>query len=209
MKNIISIITLLSIIAFTALTYAEGAYELTEEFVVADFNTGEKPNNIDGTFGTFDYDPHDETQWCLMEFSEFDVHATEGMHSVKIIYDVQSPNPAFNGFWMKLEGVDITKYNRLRFWVRGDSEVNYTSRFKVELKNDLGERAIYFVKGVTSQWREIIIAFKDTKAITDWTTMTEFTVVFTDLVSTYREGVIYIDDIAFLLVAEEENVVVE
>ncbi len=124
-------------------------------------------------------------------------------YAMRLNYDVQSPNPAFNGFWMKLEGYDVTAYNRLRFWVKGDATAGYTSRFKVELKNALGKRAVYLIKNVTSDWREVVIEFKKTRAIKDWTTMSELTVVFSDLVSTFREGVVYIDAISFLSVPED------
>ena len=185
--------------------YPVYSQEILDEFVVADFNSGIKPNNIGGDFGTWDYNPDDDTQSCFMDFSPFDSRLSDGGNSIILNYDVQSPNPAFNGFWMKLEGIDISDFNRLRLWVKGDSEVDFTSRFKVELKNALGKRAIYFVKNITDKWSEIIIDFKKTRAIKDWTNMSEFTVVFSDIVSTYKEGIIFIDDISFVLVEEESN----
>ncbi|MBU1862333.1 MAG: hypothetical protein KKH94_01525 [Candidatus Omnitrophica bacterium] len=179
------------------------AQEIVADFIIADFDSGEKPNNIGGDFGTWDYDPNDETQFCLMEFSEIDSQPEGDGKSVKLTYDVQSTKPAFNGFWMKLRGVDVSPYNRLRFWVKGDGSATFTSRFKIELKNNLGKRAIYFVKDVTTKWKEYVIDFKQTRAIQDWTQMNEFTVVFSDIVSTYKEGAIYIDNISFLTVKEE------
>ena len=144
---------------------------IVDELMVADFNSGIKPNNIGGDFGTWDYDPNDDSQGCIMDFSQEDSQNKENGFSIQLQYDVQSPNPAFNGFWMKLEGIDISSYNLLRFWVRGEPDINFTSRFKVELKNALGKRAIYFVKGVSDEWSEVIIDFKKTRAIKDWTTM--------------------------------------
>lgn len=176
-----------------------------EELVIADFNSASKPNNIGGDFGTWDYDPQDDTQSCEMQFFQFDPLGREERHCLGLMYDVQSPNPAFNGLWMKLEGIDLSDFNRLRFWVRGDEKKEFTSRFKVELKNNLGKRAIYFVKGVTPEWSEVLIDFKKTRAIKDWSMMSEFTVVFSDIVSTYKEGTIYIDNISFLRVPEERQ----
>jgi len=178
---------------------------IVDELIVADFNSGIKPNNIGGDFGTWDYDPNDDTQSCRMEFSHLDSKRSDRGYSIKLQYDVQSPNPAFNGFWMKLEGIDISVYNLLRFWVKGDKESNFTSRFKVELKNALGNRAVYFVKGISDEWSEVVIDFKKTRAIEDWTNMSEFTVVFSDIVSTYKEGVLYLDDISFLQVKEGDE----
>jgi len=103
---------------------------------------------------------------------------------------------------MKLEGIDISSFNRMRFWVKGKKDTRFTSRLKVELKNALGKRAIYFVKGVTDEWNEVVIDFTQTRAISDWTNMTEFTIVFSDLVATHKEGIIFFDDISFLHVKE-------
>ena len=172
------------------------------ELVVADFDSGSKPNNIGGIFGTWDYDPNDDTQGCSMRFSNSYLFEPETGYAMRLDYDVQSPNPAFNGFWMKLEGIDVTEYNRFRFWVKGDAQRNFTTRFKVELKNSLGKRAVYLIKNVTPEWREVMIDFKKTRAIKDWSNLSEFTVVFSDLVSTYKEGTIYIDRLSFLKVSE-------
>ena len=40
----------------------------TDELVILDFDTGDKPNNIGGDFGAWDKDPNDETQWCEISF---------------------------------------------------------------------------------------------------------------------------------------------
>jgi len=140
-----------------------------------------------------------------MTFGPVNLAVREKGFFLRLDYDVESPNPAFNGFWMKLQGVDATSYNRFRFWVRGNPDNNYTSRFKVELKNALGKRAVYLIKNVTDEWREVIIDFKKTRAIQDWKELSELTIVFSDLISDYKEGAIFIDTISFLLIEESER----
>ena len=193
----------LSVLSICICTYNAAAENYADMLMVADFNSDETRNNIGDIFGTWDYDPMDDTQTCLMEFSDQDVNGKGAGKSLRLTYDVQSPNPAFNGLWMKLNSINVEEYNRLVFWVKGDPAKNFTSRFKVELKNALGNRAIYMVKGVTSEWTEVSIQFKNNRAIQDWTQMSEFTVVFDDVNSTFREGVISIDNVAFALVDEE------
>jgi hypothetical protein len=174
----------------------------TQELIIADFNTGSQPNNVGGIFGTWDYDPNDSSQSCTMSLEPLNVPAGEQGFSLRLSYDVESVNPAFNGFWMKLEGVNVTPYNRLRFWVRGDSKSEHTSRFKVELKNMLGKRAVYLVNNVSDVWREVVIDFKKNRAIKDWSELSEFTVVFSDSVATQKKGAIFIDNISFLALEE-------
>jgi hypothetical protein len=181
------------------------AQDIFEEVMVADFNTASQPNNIGGVFGTWDYDPNDDTQSCSMEFFPLNVPTIEEGFSLRLNYDVQSPQAAFNGFWMKLEGIDVSSYNRLRFWMRAAPDADCTARFKVELKNSFGRRAVYLVKDVKNEWQEVFIDFKKTRAIQDWTQLSELTIVFSDLISTYKEGSLCIDNISFVRVREESN----
>ena len=54
------------------------------ELVIADFNTGEKPNNIGGDFGSWDKDPSDETQGCKMSFESDDANGKTDGYSVHL-----------------------------------------------------------------------------------------------------------------------------
>ena len=164
--------------------------------LVADFNSGEKPNNIGGNFGTWNYDPKDSTQGCYESFEPDDVKDPQEGYSLRVDYDVLSPKPAFNGVWMKLQGLDASPYQTLDFWVKGFGE-KFTSRFKLELKTHKSERAVYPVEGVTSSWHEVRIPFKDTKAVSDFSKLDELVLVFDDITATYKEGIVLIDEISF------------
>ncbi len=167
------------------------------ELLVADFDRGEPPNNVGGSYGTWNHDPNDDSQGCYF-FAEPDdfKNPTKGS-CIRLDYDVQSKNPAFNGFWMKLNGIDISEYSTLSFWVKGTSDGKFTSRFKVELKDKEGKRSIYPVQDVTPDWKEVKIDFKDTKAGLNWKSMSELVIVFDDIVATYKEGTIFVDHFVF------------
>jgi len=79
------------------------------ELMIADFDTGDKPNNLGGDFGAWDKDPNDDTQTCAVSFNFGDdpTGNTDG-YSLQMDYDVDSPNPAYNGFWTTLEGKDFS-----------------------------------------------------------------------------------------------------
>jgi len=162
---------------------------------VADFDSGSKPNNLGGDFGAWNRDETDLTQMCVDSFSSEVKYGDKG-YSLKLAYDVDSPNPAYNGFWTKLQNQNLSDYKELVFFVKGDEEKGFTPRFKVELKNPT-QVASFLVTGVTSEWQKVVVPFQKFKAITDWSQMTEFVVVFDDLTSNPKEGVIYIDDIYF------------
>ena len=159
-----------------------------DRLVVADFNSGVKPNNLGQDWGAWNYDPSDPDQGCRDSIEA---------RALRLDYDVQSSKPAFNGFWMRLGGLDVASYEWLSFQVRGGRDGKFTKRFKVELKNQKGERASYLVQVLSSEWQPIRIPFKKNPAVTDWSHLVEFVVVFDDVLATYKKGTIYLDEIEF------------
>jgi len=163
--------------------------------LVADFDAGRGPNNIGGSFGSWDKDPNDETQGFRHEFSTPGYDGTG--QCLRLTYDVESPNPAYGGFWMKLENSDARPYSKLSFWIKGDANVGYTNRLKVELKNNTGMSPFYLTN-ITDEWDVVEIPLSSFSRITDWSRLTEFVVVFEDSQATKKTGAIYIDDISFV-----------
>jgi len=164
--------------------------------MIDDFDDGAKPNNLGGDLGAWDRDPADETQTC-MEYFTSEVKCGEKGYSMKLGYDVDSPSPAFNGYWTKLQNVDITPYKNFVFYVKGDEEDGFTTQFKIELKNTKNQVGKYYVKGVTSDWQKVVVPLNNFAGITDFSKMTEFVVVFEDRIATDRDGSIYIDNLYF------------
>jgi len=177
--------------AFAAETAAPAANEL----VIADFDTGDKPNNIGGDFGGWDKDPNDESQGTQMSFDTDDSQGDASGYSIRLDYDVDSPNPAYNGFWMKLNGEDATAYNTLNFYVKGDAKLGYTKRFKIELKDMTNKPSAYIVSGVTDQWQKISIPFEKFRRIENWNALNELVFVFDDINSSPKTGSILIDQV--------------
>lgn len=164
------------------------------DLLIADFNSGEKPNNIGGDFGAWNKDPADFTQGCTEAFDSANRHGDSGF-AMKLDYSVDSKNPAYCGFWMSLNGIDASKYDDLTLWVKGDPKTGYTTVFKVELKNAAKQIGRYYITNVTDQWQEVVIPLSEFKGLTDLSNMSELVVVFEDRVASNKKGVIYIDDI--------------
>lgn len=192
MKTMIMVIVLI-----TTLFMITGQV-LAATLVVADFNSGEKPNNIKGDFGAWNRDENDKTQYCKITFNPITVHDAKGF-SLQIDYDVDSPNPAYNGFWMNLENQDISKYDKLTFWIKGDAKTGFSPKIKLELKNAKGEVGSHSVATITKDWQEISIPLKQFTGLSDLTSMKEIVIIFDDITCAGRKnGTIYIDDIAFV-----------
>ncbi len=174
---------------------AAGAEAGAGELVVADFNTGDKPNNIGGDFGTWDRDPNDDTQEIKLSFVEDDAAGDQYGYSVRLDYDVDSPNPAYNGLWMKLSGQDASEYNTLNFWVKGAKDSGFSPRVKVELKDSSNKPSPYIVSGITEEWQKFSIPFEKFRKVEDWKSLNEFVVVFDDVNSNPKLGTLFIDQI--------------
>ncbi|HNX68148.1 MAG TPA: CIA30 family protein [Candidatus Omnitrophota bacterium] len=195
--NLVFVLALVALMALSSgVAMAAEAAATGNELMIADFDTGDKPNNIGGDFGGWDKDPNDESQGTQMSFDTDDAKGTAGGYSIRLDYDVDSPNPAYNGFWMKLNGEDATPYNTLNLYVKGDAKVGYTKRFKIELKDMTNKPSAYIVSGVTDQWQKISIPFEKFRRIENWNSLNEIVVVFDDINSSPKTGAILIDDIS-------------
>jgi hypothetical protein len=175
--------------AITAEAPKAEATKYSEEILVANFDSGEKPNNLGGNFGAWNKDPSDPTQWCKEGFDNVARHGDTGF-AMKLDYSVDSPNPAYNGFWMMLPNFDATKYDALNLWVKGDAKAGYTTVFK-----QVGR---YYVSNVGDQWQEISIPLSEFKGLIDRSSLTEFVLVFEDRMASNKKGVLYMDDIRFV-----------
>jgi len=194
-KSIVVAIVMVFLVAFAA-AVSFAASKSSSDLLIADFNSGEKPNNVGGDFGAWNKDPADFSQGCTESFDSPNRHGDSGF-AMKLEYSVDSKNPAYNGFWMSLPNLDVSKYDNLTFWVKGDAKVGHTTVFKAELKNAAKQIGRYYVTNVTDQWQEVVIPLAEFKGLTDLSNLTEFVIVFEDRIASNKKGVIYIDDIGF------------
>lgn len=110
---------------------------------------------------------------------------------------MDSPNPAYNGFWMKLQEPNLAASQALSFYVKGDRTQGYTPQVRLELKSAQGEVGHYLLQGITDEWKQVRIPLQAFGGLTDVSRTTEFVVVFDDVTSIKKVGTIYLDDIAF------------
>jgi len=171
------------------------SYLQSGKILINDFNKKENFNNIDGDFGSWNIFYGDENQRCQDEFSSSERVGDHG-YSLKLIYDVDSPVSAYNGFFTKLLNIDLTDYKYLVFYVKGDKQAGFTRKLNLELKNkfEIGKTVI---DGVTDKWRKMVIPLDEFRGLTSLKDMKELVIVFSDINATKKEGVIYIDDIYF------------
>jgi hypothetical protein len=175
---------------------ADKAPTAASELMVADFNSGGKPNNIGGDFGAWIRDPDDPMQGCIESLDRANGYGGKG-NGLRLIYSVASAKPAFGGLWMRLQNLDATRFDNLAFRVKGDTAMGYTHVFKVELKDAMDQASHFYVRGVTDQWQDIVIPLKEFQGMANPIRLKEFVVVIEDTTATAKQGVIYLDDVRF------------
>ncbi|MBU1076450.1 MAG: hypothetical protein KKH98_04115 [Spirochaetes bacterium] len=208
MKTSKIIISLLLTGLLTGLSFAQTAQEKSKDeiyttqnpLVLMDFDNREPATKHGGMWGIFDFNPHDRNAFCRSSFAkDKDLHKTG--YYLKVTYDVDSPQAAFNGVWVKLNGIDLSKFYAVSMRVRGDMEKGFSDFFKIELK-DKTTKIEYYVEDITDQWKEFILPFEEFEGTVediDWKNMHEFIpCVFEDWRFKQKTGRLYIDDIQFI-----------
>jgi hypothetical protein len=167
-----------------------------EKEYIHDFDAASKPNRRGGDFGSWDKDPSDLSQTCTESFDSSVKHGDSGF-SLRLDYDVDSPNPAYNGFWSKLNNFDATEYDSLVIWAKGDADTGFTEIFKIELKSDPQSTSRYYITDVKDEWTKHVIPLDMFSGQVDISSLSELVIVFEDRTVSVKEGAIWIDDIYF------------
>jgi len=189
-------VLLFSALAFV--TFSFSAKAQSKILVVADFEKGERTTRLGEEVGTWDGFPNDSTQGCTMKFEADDALGMSGGRSVRLDYDVDSPNPAYNGFWVKIGNADVSGFDTVSFYVKGDGQKGFTSKIKVELKDKKHGKASFLVENITDKWQKISLTL-DPHSLdpNQKQPFEEFVIVFDDINSRPKTGSLLFDQIEF------------
>jgi hypothetical protein len=187
MTRLLAILTILQVFAVAGFPQSLAGLK------IADFRKTKAESNIGTDFGTWDRDPADPTQTCQMKFSNEDASADPKGHSIRLEYDVDSPRPAYNGFWLKIDRRRAADFISLSLAVRGDSDAGFPETVKIEIKVVGGKSLVQYIRGISSEWKNFDISLRPLAEIGG--ELTELTIVFEDTVSRPKRGAIFIDDI--------------
>ncbi len=140
--------------------------------------------------------PLDEGQDIKMSIVDEDVFEKEKGKTLKLDYNVDSWEQAKVEFWIDLEQKDLSAFDTLHLYMRGDPEKGCTKNVMLQFMDGDNRIAPYIVTAIQSHWSEFIIPFKRFSRIRDWSHMKEFRIVFDDINSNPKEGTLYIDEIS-------------
>lgn len=200
-KIVLLFMVLLLTFSLNALTYKPtDTFNTSTPFVLFNFDDRQPMSAVSGQSGIFDFDPSDAEAYCRAGYLKDDtLHKNAGYH-LRISYDVESAKPAFNGWWTKLNGLDLSAYEAISFTIKGDAEKGFSDFFKIELK-DKDRKIECIIEDITDQWKQITVPFTafdgDIESM-NWKKMTEFVIVFEDWRLKTKTGRYFIDDISFV-----------
>ena len=115
---------------------------------------------------------------------------------LRIIYNLDYPYPPVKTFSLAVPKMNVTKYRKLNFSIRGMEEA-YPGVVKLVLKNQKNEISSYLIKDVRSDWQEYSIPFEAFAEITDWTNLTDISFIFEAWNAEKKKGAVLIDNLCF------------
>ena len=115
---------------------------------------------------------------------------------IRVSYNLNSPYPQVKTFSLTIPKMNVSKYDKLSFTIRGLDE-GFPGVVKVVLKNQRNEVASYYIKDVRLKWQELNIPFDEFTQITDWTALTEVSFVLEAWNAEKKKGIMLIDNICF------------
>ena len=173
---------------------AEGpAAPIPDVVLVDDFDDGLPPNRLGGTYGPFIPNLEDRTMYCRVVPTAEERIGGEGF-GMRVEYDVDSPRPAFGGFWMKVQNFDARPFLALRFHARGDPK-GYPAQIGVEIKN--AREGDNVTIDLAPEWRSYDIPLSQFDNVTDTSMLTEIVFVVSDRLAKKKVGAFYIDHVRF------------
>lgn len=158
------------------------------------FNESSKHNSMGGFTGTFG----GTGGFCLESYQKGSAFGAgeDGGSILKLVYNV---NNGYAGYYSKLNSINLTKYRRVTFAVKGakGGEV-----FEIELgdgsvasKVDIRD---YLPYGASTTWQKVSIPFKAFTEVKNWSKMKgNFAIVFEQYLGTPTNSTLYVDNIMF------------
>ncbi len=191
-------ITIFSLTFFTILMNAQ-IIEKNHPFVLVNFNNNELLTTLNTPMGVFNFNPKDPEAYCKSKIiKDKDLHK-KGYY-LQVDYDVYSSKDAFSGVWINLNNLNFNFFKEIQIYLKGDKKLNFNDKIKLELKDNQGNKAIYIIKDITSNWHLFKIRKEDFEIqnIFNWSNLKEMVFVFEDWRFNIKVGRYYLDDIIFI-----------
>ena len=179
-------------ICLTLLPLASIAQDLNPQPIlgIADFEDEDTARSV----GTWEHNVLDPDQSVKVRIVGEDRAGKKEGKALAIDFDVDSPNPAMVGVWIKLENQDLSSFDTLHFHLKSEGG-RFRGAVAVQLTDSLYRKAAYLVSNVREEWKEYQIPLKKFARIANWSQVKEFEIILDDMNAIPKEGTLLIDEI--------------
>lgn len=126
--------------------------------------------------------------------------------ALRLAYAWHPDSTTIDGFFFRLDRLDASAFDRLEFWVKGDTAAGFAPSFQVEVKKPNPHRAgetlrgSFVVDGIGPAWRLVSIPLRKMTGLADWTGLEEIAFVFHSRRGRAGgdSGAYLLDDVAFV-----------
>jgi len=155
------------------------------------FDYKEMPSHI----GAWEHHVLDSEQSIRIELVNEDAANKKDGGALAIHFDVDSPNPAIVGCWIKLQNQNLSGFDALHFSLRSGGGERFRGSVAVQFTDEGNRKASYLVSGIKREWKEYRVPLKKFPRIRDWTKVKEFELIIDDTNAVPKEGTLLIDEI--------------
>jgi hypothetical protein len=169
-----------------------------KKLTLFDFDRNLLVSNTLGRSGIYDENPDDAESFCRSTIEKDDTLHINGYH-MKLYYKLNPKLSSANGWWTKLDGINLSDYKAISMTVKGDKNKGYSDSFKIILKGKT-QRIESVVYGITQSWKNVTIPFYRFNEFMglDLSKLDELVIMFEGSRMKVKEGAYLIDDISFI-----------
>ncbi|MBN1899214.1 MAG: gliding motility-associated C-terminal domain-containing protein [Spirochaetes bacterium] len=193
------------VFTFLLMIMTEALVSANTVLIFNNFNDGEVNHNALGGVSSFfknggaDCKPFAENR---LDYA----YGRQG-YSLRLDFDVRAAD-SFAGYWSQLEGFDLSGYNYLSFWIKGETGKEYM-KVQIKIENSTNtnraESSVYvdnyLPRGLSTSWQKVVIPLDAFYNINDWSKIQELVFVFENYQTGMNGGAtkssVYIDNIIF------------
>jgi len=147
--------------------------------------------NADISMGTWEHNILDAGQSVRHEIDQ-------AAGEVKVCFDVNSSSPAMGGYWLKINGHDLSGYESLHLKLKAESDPPFSGNVALQFTDKDNRKAPYILSGVRSEWKDFEVPLQKFRRIRDWSSVKTFEIVIDDIHARPKEGILFVKEIFVL-----------
>ena len=115
---------------------------------------------------------------------------------IRVDYNFEKDLNPLKSYSLSLSDLNVDRYQALHFALRAKEEGN-PGVVKIVIKNKRNEEAYYYLQGIGFNWQEYTIPLDQFQKISDWSSVTDVSIVLESWNVEKKKGLLLVDKIYF------------